>query len=227
MPMHGGHMGKDTKPKPKPVVIAHLRLDSSLAIPPKPVKGIAADPMKEAGLAGERRRIKEINAYLGSHEYALSHARLSGSPMALLIERGSAKGEEFHAAQEIELAFQAISGALMFKPLSMERTGRGVRQDWPKQTADAVQQYQAWATHWSARRKSHLDHTLECVVSAVIDQRPIRTIAADLGFDFRKIERAVLGGLRDYAARAGWVDGKIARAWMDAAELTFKRRAAA
>jgi hypothetical protein len=206
--MLGGlKVGKETKPKP--IVIQHMRLDHKLA-----------------GQSPEARRIKEINAYLGSHEYALSHARLQGSPMALLIERGSAKGEEFTAAQEIETAYFALTGALMFKPMSMERTSPGRHPDWSPRVTDAVQQYQAWANHWSARRKTHLDYTLECVISAVIDQRPIRTIAADLGFDFRKIERAVLGGLRDYAARAGWVDGKIAREWMEAAKMTFQRRAA-
>lgn len=191
------------KDKPKPVVINVMRLDHKLAGPPS---------------SPEAKRIKEINAYLGSHEYALAHARLAGSPMAMLIEKGSAGGEEFQAAQEIETAWFAIAGALRIKPMSMERTSPGVRHDLPKRTADAIRQYQRWANHWSARRKSHLDYTLECVISAVIDQRPIRVIGEDMGFHHSKIERAVLCGLRDYAARAGWVDGKIARQWMDAAE---------
>jgi hypothetical protein len=195
------------KAKPKPVAINHLRLDHKLA-----------------GNSPQAKRIKEINAYLGSHEYALSHARLAGSPMALLIEKASAKGEELMAAQEIETAFMAISGALMFKPLSMERTSPGARRDWSDRTAQAVEQYQSWANHWSARRKTHLDYTLEVVIAAVIDQRPIRTIAGDLGFDFRRIEKAILGGLRDYAARAGWVDGKIAKDWKEQAMKVFDRR---
>lgn len=197
----------------KPVAIAHMRLDHAIAVADRDVPRI--------------KHIKEINAYLGSAEYALTAKRLAGSPMYFLIEKGSAKGEELMAAQEIELAFMALAGGLMFKPLSLEKTSPGVRQDWSAKTANAVSQYQSWANHWSNRRKSHLDHTLECVIAAVIDQRPIRAIGEDLGFHHRKIERAVLGGLRDYAARAGWVDGKIARQWMDTAEQTFNRGVAA
>lgn len=178
-------------------------------------------------LIGTAKRIKQINAFLGSNENALAIAKLRGSPMALLIEKASAKGEELMAAQEIELAFMAISGALMFKPLSMERTSRGQYPDWPQRTCQAVAQYQKWANHWSARRKANMDYTMECIIAAVIDQRPIRSIAADLGFHHARIEKAVIGGLRDYAARAGWVDGKVAREWMDAAERTFNRRMAA
>lgn len=199
------------KQKPKPVVIAHLRLDHDLAGENSP----------------ERRRIKIINAYLGDRENALAELKLRGSPMALLIEKASAKGEELMAAQEIETAWFAISGALMFKPLNMERVGGGRRPDWSPKTCQAVEQYQIWANHWSIRKKSHLDHTLECVIAAVIDQRPIRAIAEDLGFGHSKIERAVLAGLRDYAARAGWVDNALARKWIAEAEITFKRRAVA
>lgn len=194
------------KKRSKPVEINILRLDHRLA-----------------GDTPAARRIKLINAYLGARENALAEVRLRGSPMATLIERGSAKGEELAAAQEIELAFTAISGAMMFKPQSLERTDRGVRRDWSSRTADAVKQYQHWANHWSARRKACLDYTLECVIALVIDQRPVRAIGADLGFGHAKIERAVICGLRDYAARAGWVDGKIAAQWMDAAEETFAR----
>lgn len=198
------------KGKQKAVVISHLRLDHELAEADSP----------------ERKRIKTINAYLGANENALAQVKLRGSPMALLIERASAKGEELMAAQEIELAYFALTGALMFKPLSLERTSPARRPDWNPRTTKAVEQYQAWANHWSARRKAHLDYTLECVISAVIDQRPIRQIADDLGFHHARIEKAVIGGLRDYAARAGWVDGKLAAAWQDAAERTFQGRAA-
>lgn len=241
--MHGGAavVGKQ---KPKAVVIAHLRLDSELAKPNAARENQRAARMEKAGDvdwlvedirsgkeaakgSAQAKRIKIINAFLGSNENALAQIRLRGSPMALLIEKASAKGEELMAAQEIETAWMAISGALMFKPLSLERTSRGQFPDWSDRTAKAVEQYQSWAGHWSKRKVLHLDHTLECVIAAVIDQRPIRAIGEDLGFGREKIERAVLGGLRDYAARAGWVDGKIAQQWMDAAEQTFKRSAAA
>lgn len=222
----------------KPVVTAHLRLDAALAEKLPKMSGrrfgwslvddkqgvINKDKDEQsADNNAERKRIKAINAYLGSSENALAIAKLRGSPMALLIERASAKGEELMAAQEIELAYFAISGALMIRPLNMERVGRGRFPDWSARTSQAVQQYQSWANYWSIRKKAHLDHTLECVIAAVIDQRPIRVIAEDLGFQHKRIERAVLGGLRDYAARAGWVDGKIAQRWMEAAEQTFRR----
>jgi hypothetical protein len=173
------------------------------------------------------QRIKTINAALGSGDNALTSIRLRGSPMALLIDKGSAKAEEMMAAQEIETAFFAISGALMFKPISMEKVDRSHQaHNWSGKTSLAVRNYQAWANHWSDRKKQFLDHTMECVIAAVIDQRPVRVIAQDLGFGHAKIANAVINGLRDYAARAGWVDGRTAGQWMAAAEMTFKPRAA-
>lgn len=238
----GNRVGKEHKPKA--VAIAHMRLDHKLAKPDGLRRKQMATRLRTADEcralleedyaefvntrdAAQTKRIKEINAYLGAHENALAQTRLRGSPMTLLIEKASAKGEELMAAQEIELAYMALAGALMFKPISMEKTSPGAKRDWSPRTTGVVQQYQAWANHWSQRRKAHLDYTLECVIAAVIDQRPIRVIGEDLGFHHTKIERAVLGGLRDYAARAGWVDGKIAKAWMEAAEQTFNRRVAA
>jgi hypothetical protein len=217
--------GVAIREKPKPVQIAHLRLDHAIAV---------AD-----GDSPLVRRIKEMNAFLESQQYISDQpgskgqsadatkatiAKRRASPIVALVEAGKLGAEELSAARDIETAFMALSGALMFKPLSFVQHSKGKPPEWNGKTSKAVEQYRKWADRWTIRRKSHLDHTLECIIAAVIDQRPIRVIAQDLGFDFRRIERAVIAGLRDYAARAGWVDGKIAQAWMDAAEQVFSRR---
>lgn len=131
-------------------------------------------------------------------------------------------GHELQAAQEIETAFFAISGGLMFKPLLLERIDRARAPDLSPQVAMKVKRYQAWACHWSMLAKQ-CDPTLEIVISAVIDQRGLREIAADLGFGHERIRNAVVRGLRDYAARAGWVGPREAAMWKVKAAHSFRR----
>ena len=170
----------------------------------------------------QRARIIAINEALGDRPEALTAIRLRGTPMALLLDRGDAGGEELEAAQEIERAFMAITkGANLKAPSFEKRDPTYNAMDWGLKTIQAVRNYQTWANHWSIRRNKYHDYTLECVISAVIDQRPIRTIADDIGFHHTRIAKAVINGLRDYAARAGWVDHVTAGKWMVEAERVF------
>lgn len=131
---------------------------------------------------------------------------------------------ELEASQEIEAAFMAIAGTLMFKPLNLEKIDKGHSGDWPAALALKVKRYQNWAAHWSMMAK-RCDPTMQVVIAAVVDQRPLRDIAADLGFAHKKIRKAVVRGLRDYAARAGWVSGGCQAKWKASAALTFDRAA--
>jgi hypothetical protein len=66
----------------------------------------------------------------------------------------------------------------------------------------------------------------EIVIAAVIDERALHGIEADLGIRHGVAARVVIAGLRDYAARAGWADRRTAQAWFDAAETMFTLRPA-
>jgi len=133
---------------------------------------------------------------------------------------------ELEASQEIEAAFFAISGGMMFKPMNYERTDPGKPSDWPEALALKVRRYQAWACHWSMMAK-RFDPTLQIVIAAVIDQRPFRETASDLGFGHERIRNATVRGLRDYAARAGWAHGRDGDRWRLNAGMTFRRAAVA
>lgn len=129
---------------------------------------------------------------------------------------------ELEAAQEIESAFFALSGALMFKPLSMEKIGHSRPPEWNDKLSAKVERYRRWADHWSIMAKL-CDPTMQVVIASVIDQRPFRDIGADLGFHHKRIRAATVRGLRDYAARAGWVTQGMAVRWQRSAGLTFNR----
>jgi hypothetical protein len=131
---------------------------------------------------------------------------------------------ELEAAQEIEAAFMAISGGLTIKPMNFEKIDKGHSGDWPAALALKVKRYRNWADHWSMMAK-RCDPTMQIVIAAVIDQRTLRDIAADLGFAQKKIRSAVVRGLRDYAARSGWVSGGCVAKWKASAALTFDRSA--
>lgn len=129
---------------------------------------------------------------------------------------------ELQAAEEIGAAVFAIAGGSMFKPISLERLDRGNAVDISADLAFKIRRYQAWAGFWSKRAKRG-DPTLQIVYGAVVDEWPIRTIAEDIGHHHSKVKAAVVRGLRDYAVRAGWISGGLARQWSDLACKTFPR----
>jgi hypothetical protein len=149
--------------------------------------------------------------------------KLLPAPLARLLDKGRIGTEEVRAADDITIAFQAQAGALLIKPPSLERRDASHHGREPVFVIDAVTRYKHWAHHWSARARRG-DRTLEIVIAAVIDERAFHGIEADLGIRHGVAARAVIAGLRDYAARAGWTDRPTATAWLDAAETTFALR---
>lgn len=185
-----------------------------------PIKVMGIEYM--LGEASERKRIRLINAALQAKgESAFTGLKLGNSPIAALLERRKIGGEELTAAQEIETAFMAISGAMMIKPLAMERVSSGGKSpDFPERTSKAIARYQAWANHWSVRSKRG-DKTLEIAIAAIIDMRPFSVIEADVGIRHGMAQKVTIRALRDYAARAGWAEGGNTKRWKDEAEQSF------
>lgn len=144
-------------------------------------------------------------------------------PVAKLVETGKLGPEGLDAAREIERAFFALTRRLMVKGgLSLDRVDGGGMGTVPAAAAHAVAAYQSWANHWSRRRKMLGDPMLEVVIAAVIDERPVREIALDVGRRHSTVERGLVAGLQDYAARTGVVGGKLATSWIAQAAAVFK-----
>lgn len=152
--------------------------------------------------------------------------KMRASPLARLIDSkaridGHQVGpEELAAAQDIATAFQAIAGALMIRPQTLERVDRSHRGFEPMAVTDAKARYKAWADHWSVLAKRG-DRTLAVVIAVVVDERALSVIEADLGIRHGRARRALVRGLRDYAVRAGWIKGAVAEAWASAADESF------
>lgn len=203
-------LAKQSRQSRAPVVIEHLRL---------------AYEMEPKG-SPEAQRIKDINRALGRNNpegaTRLTAFRLRSSPLAMLLNEKLIGGEEMTAAQDIEMAFVALSGSIGFKPLTMERVQGGQHPDWSDKTTRAVSRYKEFAAHWSIMKKLG-DRTLEVLFMAVIDQRPFSIIEADIGMRHGKAKKVVVRALRDYAARAGWVSGRTASDWKAEASTSFKR----
>lgn len=148
--------------------------------------------------------------------------KLREHPLAKLIKEQKLVPEAITAADEIHTAFHAIASRVMIRPGSLERIdGRG-RGDmpWPAKVSRAVANYQAFARHWT-KRANLGDPMLQVLIAVVIDERSIRAVSEDLRFDHKRIKRAVISGLQDYAARAGYATGGVAGPWMDAAAHVF------
>ena len=149
--------------------------------------------------------------------------RFRAAPLVRLIEKKRVGTEEVRAADDITMAFHAQAGAVMIKSPSLEKRDATYHGREPTWIIDAVSRYKRWARHWSQRARRG-DRTLEIVIAAIIDERAFHSIEADVGVRHGMATRAVVAGLRDYAARAGWTDRNTGEAWIKEAEAIFALR---
>lgn len=168
----------------------------------------------------KRDTIKEAVTDVGTGYTIL---KLKDHPIGKLFDEHKLVPEAVTAADEIHTAFHAIASRMMIRPGCLERIdGRG-RGDmpWPAKISRSVSNYQAFARHWT-KRANLGDPMLEVLIAVVIDERSIRAVSEDLRFDHKRIKRAVIAGLQDYAARAGYAPSGCATRWMEASEQVFR-----
>ena len=145
-------------------------------------------------------------------------------PLRTLLEARKIGPLELQAAEEIALAVTAVASRGILSAALLERVDFGLSgRDWPAHVALAVRNYQQWANFWSAEWKRTRNPMAEVIWSAVIDERPIATIAEDIGHGRARTARAIICGLRHYAAYAGLATGTEARIWIGTAQHVFDR----
>lgn len=172
-----------------------------------------------AAATAARRRIKEINSAMAGR--TLTEMRKSSGPVAALINGKRIGGEELTALVEIETAMRALAGAGMIRSPGLELKSPGQRPEWSQHTSDAVENYRSWANFWSARR-TYGDRTAEIVVRAVVHGHAFGVIERDVGIKTGRGSKIAVLGLRDYAARSGWVTRDVGERWMQEALTSFK-----
>jgi hypothetical protein len=164
---------------------------------------------------------REIDSDIGGTGATI--LRFRAAPLARLIERRRIGGEEVRAADDITTAFHAQAAAVMIKSPSLEKRDASHQGREPFRIIDAVSRYKPWAHHWSQRARLG-DRTLEIIVAAIIDERAFHVIETDAGIRHGLAARVTIAGLRDYAARAGWIDRGTGDAWIKEAEAMFTLR---
>jgi hypothetical protein len=147
-------------------------------------------------------------------------------PLRTLLDARKIGPDELAAAEEIALAAFAVSTGGILRAAQLERIARARQgdNDWPATVAIAVRNYQEWQRYWTAEWARTRNPMLEVVWSAVIDERPISVIAGDIGYGRKRTQRAIIAGVRHYAAFAGLVLGTQRQAWIAAAQQVFDRR---
>lgn len=174
-------------------------------------------------LEAHERKDGEGNSIGGTGATEFRLIQFGQSPVARLLNSGNIGNEEMQAVEDITSAFHSIAGALLIKPQSMEKHDKSHSEHDPSRLVAAQKRYQAWANYWSARAKRG-DKLLQIVVAAVIDEQAFHFIDQDLGMRNGKAKKALICGLRDYAARAGWADSNISPKWIESAESVFVLR---
>ncbi len=152
---------------------------------------------------------------------AQTRQKLRRSPIDWLVSTNRIGPIELAAAHDISVAFEALTRQVGFKPLSMERVDRSHEADDPARVIDAIGRYHSWANHWSMRRKRG-DKTLEIAIAAIIDERSFDAMDSDLSLRHGKARRITEMALRDYAARARWVGGRLRVKWIVEASNGFR-----
>jgi hypothetical protein len=126
------------------------------------------------------------------------------SPIGRLLDRHQIGPEELAAAEDIALAFRSIAGELMLRPATWERADRSKSSNEPVRVLDAIARYREWVDVWAIRAKRG-DPTLKIVLAVVIEERPLRDLDGQHKLRNGRARAALIAGLRDYAARAGWI----------------------
>jgi len=146
-------------------------------------------------------------------------------PLRTLLEAGKIGALELQAAEEIALAANSVATGGILRAVSLELGARGRQDDrpWPAHVALAVRNYQRWQNHWSTEWKLTRNPMLEVIWSAVIDERPISVIAQEIHIGRARTARAIIWGLRHYAAWANLVTGVQASHWALEAQHVFRR----
>lgn len=147
-------------------------------------------------------------------------------PIEILSDKGKISSIELGAADGISRAYYLIVSRLKIGGMTLDRVDcsrptEEERLKRLKRDAARIELYQGFANIWTKRNKDYGDPTLEIVIDAVIYEMSLNAIWSKHGYRLARIEKALIGGLRDYAARAGFVTGHQASQWMDEAEAVF------
>ncbi len=179
--------------------------------------------MRDVQEGSEGPRARPVFSVLERIKQARAHAdvaaamvrKLRGSPLAWLAARGGIRAEEVRAVDDIALAF--LEGPPVIPPRAgvPDATRRALLGN-----AEAQRRYREFARYWSHRAKLG-DPTLSIVIAIVVDHQPFEAVEQETGVPPGKAAVAVVAGLRDYAARAGWVDARIAQQWIADAAAVF------
>ena len=150
-------------------------------------------------------------------------------PLRTLVEAKKIGAVELAAADQIAQAVTAVCSRGHLAAAMLERIAHGRQGDnpWPLEIALAVRNYQQWQNHWSDEYKRTRNPMAQVIWSAVIDEHPISVIANDIGYGRTRTARAIICGIRHYAAWANMVVGIQRAAWIAAAQQVFNRTAAA
>jgi hypothetical protein len=146
-------------------------------------------------------------------------------PLRTLLDAHKIGAIELQAAEQILLAVTMVSTRPRLAAAVLEHVSHGRQGDnpWPAHIALVVHLYQGWQNHWSDEWKLTRNPMLEVIWSAVVDERPISVIAEEIDYSRKRTQRAIIAGLRHYAAWAGMVHGSQRQTWVEAAHRVFER----
>jgi hypothetical protein len=199
--------------KAKPVTIAVLQ--AQYRDPSTRARAVSVNRALEARAIASQ---VEINQEMGLKNPNVTALDAGANPLTLARRRrppletmraGKHIGpEEFRAAEAIATVWFVLTSGLWIKPLNMEKRDKGYGSYESQSAIDEERRYRAWATALAGKG------VLPVVIDAIVEEHPftmieqIHTLAPGNGM------RTVKRGLRDYAARAGWVSHNVRNKWL-------------
>jgi hypothetical protein len=204
-------------------LLARAKAAKASATALDPIAGKVRRALRKVEADALRAKRRSVKGAVEDPGTPFTILKLTPSPVARLLDKGRIGPEALEAAQEIERVFTAISGALLIHPQRFEKRDRAYGGRDPAWLIDATARYRRFADHWS-RQAGRGHPLLAIVIAAVQDLRPCWLIDRELKLRHGKAEATLIAGLQDYAARAGWVRGRLAREWQAAAAGLFRVR---
>lgn len=201
--------GVKQPPKPQPSE-SEIAAEASMAAELAAARQISVRDAKRrqsAFLRDFRKRTRETVVEQGNRvaPTPLTRLRHRKTSFARMCDKREVTGEMLEAAQEIDMVYMAITGALFGRSMPLEPRSPGAKATMSDRIAEAhTRRFKPWADALSKRRNHGAPPSLELVIDVVVDGRSLSDIDAERGWRNGFGKYLVRRALLEYAVVARW-----------------------
>lgn len=154
----------------------------------------------------------------------LTEGKFREPTLSRLVNSGRIGQDEIRAIEEIECVISVLCRGLFLHGYELREKLDRSTGSCPPLFLDAYPRYKRWANEWSDRKKRFGDMTLTVVHEILFSNRSGKDIDDEFNWRHGFALDIFVGGIRDYAASAGWIERNQSKKWHEVARSFFPLR---